>query len=297
MDESRWETLALWPDEQVPDDERPPLRWRTHPAGAMGDGRPVVLVLPGGGYRVHAGHEAEPVAERFGQHGCHGAVLRYRCGPGHGHPEPLHDAQRAVRVLRRHTGGRSAVVVVGFSAGGHLAATLATRHGEAGDERDDLAEASGSFSGGGKPDAVVLGYPVVDFADMPHLGSMRTLLGERADDVAWRERLSPQLHVTAGSPPAFLWHTAEDAGVPPRHSEVYHAACRAAGVASELVVYPHGPHGLGLGDGGGGHEALADVAGWPEKAVGFLRRVGVLDGSIGGLPTPEGVGFGGGGFE
>ncbi len=126
--------------------------------------------------------------------------------------------------------------VLGFSAGGHLAATLST------------AVSTGNASmdvGAAVPDLSVLCYPVVSFTNAVHQGSVDNLAGGSPSDDLLRA-LSPDLQVTATTPPAFVWHTAADAAVPVRHSLSYAGALMRAGVPAELHVFPHGRHGLGL---------------------------------------------------
>lgn len=199
---------------------------------------PAVLVLPGGGYEVHAPHEAEPVARWLNGLGLAAFVLRYPVAPN-GEPEPLRDApledaRAAMRAIREGAGGSgvdpSRVGVLGFSAGAHLAAVLASGPRPEGGERPDLA---------------VLCYPLISFAHQPHVGSLRALLGEDAT-LAQRWAASAEASVHPDTPPVFSWHTADDRTVDVEHSLRYAAALSRAGVPVELHVLPHGPHGLGL---------------------------------------------------
>ncbi|MEM1446013.1 MAG: alpha/beta hydrolase [Planctomycetota bacterium] len=220
-----------------------------------------VLVLPGGGYQRHAPHEAEPVADFFREHGFHSAVLRYRVAPHHQHPAMLHDAQHAVRLIRddaRYGSGR--VAVLGFSAGGHLAATVAT-HGDAGSDSQDPLQDTHTA----RPDAAVLAYPVI-MLNGPHAhgGSGSSLLGER-DPEAFEPSLNLDRAVNRQTPPTFLWHTADDAGVPVQNSTHFAEACWRHGVPCELHVFPEGKHGLGLAP---DHPAVV----WPELAAAFLKQ-------------------------
>jgi acetyl esterase/lipase len=207
----------------------------SHSAGG-GARTPVVLVLPGGGYTGHGQHEAEPVARWVNELGMHACVLRYSTDP-QGSGAPLADARAAMRAIRGGAAGPDAdasrVAVLGFSAGGHLAGRLAS-----GPEAE----------GGERPDLAVLGYPVVSFTHLPHLGSLRALLGEDAALQARRDA-SLEYAVRADAPPVFCWHTADDQAVDVEHSLRYTAALRRAGVPVELHVLPHGEHGLGLADG------------------------------------------------
>ncbi len=249
--------IALWPDVTGPG-----LTPYLHETEAS---LPLVLVLPGGGYARLAPHEAEPVARRLNAAGFHAAVLRYRVGEGMHHPMPLHDAQRAVRFVRDHAAlwrvDPRAIGVVGFSAGGHLAACLAVHHDRWASEHDDLAD---RFSA--RPDAAVLCYPVITLVGPSrHAGSAERLLGNRPDPEL-AELLSVHTRVTERTPPAFLWHTADDASVPVGNSLMFAQACAAHRVPFELHVFPSGRHGLGLA------ESDDAVRPWFDLATAFLGR-------------------------
>ncbi|MET1085739.1 MAG: alpha/beta hydrolase [Arthrobacter sp.] len=231
------------------------------PSRAGSGERPAVLVLPGGGYGHHAEHEAEPVAEWLAGLGIHGFVLRYRAAPDR-HPAPLEDAKQAMLQIRggshRLAVDPRRVGVLGFSAGGHLAATLSTAvaTGSAGLDIPDAV-----------PDLTVLCYPVVSCTHELHQGSVDNLLGQSPSEALLAE-LSAELQVTAETPPAFVWHTADDAVVPVSHSLGYTAALLNAGVAAELHVFPEGLHGLGLAE----EQPGADQ--WPALCAGWLDRAG-----------------------
>jgi acetyl esterase/lipase len=232
-------------------------------SGGAGD-RPAVLVLPGGGYARQADHEAEPVADWLAGLGIHAFVLRYRVAPDR-HPAPLEDAKQAMLHIRGGAHGlavdRERVGVLGFSAGGHLAATLST------------AVATGSADldvPGAVPDLTVLCYPVVSYTLEVHQGSVDNLLGDAPPSDVLAE-LSAEQQVTGETPPAFLWHTADDAAVPVSHSLGYAGALLSAGVPAELHVFPHGRHGLGLADGEPGPDQ------WSSLCAGWLGRAGWTD--------------------
>lgn len=226
--------------------------------------RPAVLVLPGGGYARQADHEAEPVADWLASLGIHAFVLRYRVSPDR-HPAPLADAKQAMLHIRGGQHGlavdRARVGVLGFSAGGHLAATLST--GAATGHADlDVPAAV--------PDLSVLCYPVVSLTHETHQGSVENLLGG-APPSNLLTALSAELNVTPHTPPAFLWHTADDEAVPVSNSLNYARALIAAGVAAELHVFPQGRHGLGL---------AADDPGpgqWTALCTAWLERAGWAD--------------------
>lgn len=229
-----------------------------------------VIVAPGGGYGVLAeNHEGRQVANWLNALGVTAFVLRYRLGPRYRHPAPLGDMQRAVRLVRAQAAAFGVlpdrVGVMGFSAGGHLASTAAT-HFDGGDARAaDPVERAGS-----RPDFVVLGYPVISFtAPYAHRGSANNLLGEHASPSLLAE-LSAEQHVTARTPPTFLFHTNADEGVPPENSVAFYLALRRAGVPAELHVIEQGPHGVGL--------ALGDpvLGQWPGLLASWLRSRGLL---------------------
>ncbi|GLY32596.1 alpha/beta hydrolase [Kineosporia sp. NBRC 101731] len=222
------------------------------PTGEPGP-RPAFLVLPGGAYGHHGPHEGEPVAAWLAGIGVHAFVLRYRVAP-HRHPAPLDDATQALARIRREgpalgvDPGR--VGVLGFSAGGHLAATLANQSDP--------------------PDLSVLAYPVISLAHEHHEGSVQNLLGEGVTAEQRREHSADQ-QVSVRTPPAFVWHTADDATVPLSNSLRYVAALTAVGVPVELHVFPSGPHGLGLaGD-------RPHVARWTRWCQEWLRTHGWVD--------------------
>jgi len=211
------QTIVLWP-EGAPgavgneDADRPTLTVYLPPAErAVPTG---VVVCPGGGYaKLAMDHEGRQVAEWLNSLGVAAFVLKYRLGPRYRHPAPLEDAKRALRLVRSRAGefriAPDRIGVWGFSAGGHLASTLAT-HFDAGNPAaaDPIERVSC------RPDFAILAYPVISFAsEYAHKGSRRNLLGDNPDP-ALVENLSNEKQVTAQTPPTFLFHTNEDQGVP-----------------------------------------------------------------------------------
>ncbi len=218
-----------------------------HPDAANGA---AMIVCPGGGYGGHADHEGEPVARWLNTLGVTAFVLRYRLGRANPHPAPLDDAAAAVRAVRLQ--GFDRVGVLGFSAGGHLAATLSTR------PPDDQS----------RPDLAVLCYPVITMADPhAHVGSRENLLGAEPS-AATIDGMSADRRVTPRTPPAFVWHTADDEVVPVENALLYAAALRANGVPFELHVYAHGRHGVGLA----GDDPV--LRSWTERCADWLRGRG-----------------------
>ena len=221
-----------------------------------------VVICPGGGYVMKADHEGAPIARMLNGYGIAAYVLDYRVAP-YRHPAPLCDVQRAIRLLRAGVDGPyERIGVLGFSAGGHLAACAGTLwdDGDA-NAADAIARASC------RPDAMVLCYPVVSFISFAHEGSHANLLGEENGFTA-RRALSPEERVTPRTPPAFLWHTAEDKGVPVENSLRMAAALSQHGVPFALHVFPHGIHGIGLG------EDVPLAHQWPELCGAWLKDLG-----------------------
>jgi len=209
---------------------------RPEPAGA-------VVVCPGGGYSGRAPHEADPIARRLNDFGIAGFVCHYRVAP-YRHPFPMLDAQRAVRWVRAHAAEYNVdpqkVGILGFSAGGHLASTVTT-HYDVGDP--NAADPVDRMSC--RPDASILCYAVISFGRFRHTGSMVNLLGETPPEEL-RQSLSNETQVTPDTPPTFLWHTADDGGVPVQNSLLFADALACQRVPFELHVYQSGQHGLGL---------------------------------------------------
>jgi len=204
---------------------------------------PIVLICPGGGYHVQAHHEGQPFAQLFAMHGIVGAVLTYRVSPDP-YPSAYADACRAMRLLKANAAkyqlDSEKVAIMGFSAGGHLASTVATQPDLYQEPEDDLIDKHTA-----RPDRVILGYPVISFSEYAHEGSVKAQLGDTPEP-AMREQLSNHKHLTADAPPAFLFHAADDKGVPVQNSMMYASACLEHDVPVELHVFPKGGHGMGM---------------------------------------------------
>jgi acetyl esterase/lipase len=267
------QTIVLWPggapgavgDEEA---DRPTLTVYLPPAErAVPTG---VVVCPGGGYaKLAMDHEGRQVAEWLNSLGVAAFVLKYRLGPRYRHPAPLEDAKRALRLVRSRAGefriAPDRIGVWGFSAGGHLASTLAT-HFDAGNPAaaDPIERVSC------RPDFAILAYPVISFAtEYAHKGSRRNLLGDNPDP-ALVENLSNEKQVTAQTPPTFLFHTNEDQGVPAENSVLFYLALRRAGVPAELHIYERGRHGVGLAP----NDSV--LSSWPQRLADWLRVRGLL---------------------
>ncbi len=228
------------------------------------------VVCPGGGYRnLASDHEGKQVAEWLNSLGVSAFVLQYRVGPRYHHPAPLQDAQRALRLVRSRAPtwaiDPQRIGIVGFSAGGHLASTTGTHFDTGKPESTDSIERAGS-----RPDFMVLGYPVIAMTgSFVHKGSLAMLLGDPPDPVL-AQAFSNERAVTSATPPAFLFHTAEDATVPVQNSLAFYEALIAAKVPAEIHVFLKGAHGVGL--------APSDpvLSQWPKLCADWLKATGLL---------------------
>lgn len=205
-----------------------------------------MVVLPGGGYGGLAAHEGKDYALWLNEQGITAFVLKYRLGPaGYRHPAMLHDAARAIRLVRSTATewklDPKRIGIMGSSAGGHLASTLLTHFDSGKSDAEDLIDRQSS-----RPDLGILCYAVITMGQFTHQGSKHNLLGNDPSPELVQE-LSNELHVTKDTPPCFLWHTFEDNAVPVENSLQFAAALRKAGVPFDLHVYQKGAHGLGLG--------------------------------------------------
>jgi len=273
--------LPLWPDgvpgapatpgEEAWSGEAPNRRVRDVHAPTITVHRPApdnnsgaaVVVCPGGGYGLLAidkeGHE---VARWFAEQGVTGVVLKYRLprptGHVYGHEAPLADVERALALVREHAQewgvDPARLGVMGFSAGGHLAASASTL-----------------LSDGAGPNFSILVYPVVTFREgVGHMGSRRNLLGRDAPEELVARYCCDE-NVTEATPSAFLVHTGDD-GVKVQNSLRYYAACQQAGVPAALHAFVRGGHGYGMRPKG------TPVGEWPALLLTWMRDRELLGG-------------------
>lgn len=227
-----------------------------------------VLIFPGGGYGVLAiDHEGYQVADWLSKKGVTPILVKYR----HPLPEtmeethlgPLIDAQEAVRIVRRNAGSWNLdpgkIGVMGFSAGGHLAASVSTLH-----SYDPYGLSDGTSA---RPDFSVLVYPVISFVEpFTHLGSKAKLLGSGNAPLELQQRFSLELQVTAETPRTFIVHAADDSVVPAMNSLAYFSSLLEFKIPGELHVVETGGHGFGLGN-------WEDCSfKWPALAESWFRR-------------------------
>ena len=270
------QTIRLWPSDAPQAkgkacEDTPTLTIFEPQAGH--DNGSAVVVLPGGAYAgLAANLEGRQVADWFTTRGFRAFVLSYRLA-SHGYilPAPLLDARRAVQTVRARAGdyqiNPNRIVIIGFSAGGHLAALASTQFVAGKPDSEDPIERVSS-----RPDYLVLGYPwigAVSESDPRYLDRCKK---EYAIDKceALRTGYSPDLSVTKETPPTFLYHTFNDQSVPVEQGLRFYEALVKAGVPSEAHIFPNGPHGVGLGKG----DAVLDQ--WPNLLENWLRTQGLL---------------------
>ncbi len=229
--------------------------------------RPLVLICPGGGYAMTSPREAEPIALQMNSIGLHACVLRYSCAPAV-FPTALNQLAKSVKLIRESADkwkvDPNKIVVLGFSAGGHLTASLGTFWNKEFLLRDlnvDMEEI--------KPNALVLSYPVITSGEFAHQGSFENLLGERMMDSNWRQLVSLEKQVDETMPKSFIWHTFEDQDVPVENSLYLATAMRRAKVPFALHVFEKGGHGLALGTKESG-EVVTEVQPWIKLAGDWI---------------------------
>ncbi len=227
-----------------------------------------VVIAPGGSYQhLSMTKEGTDVAAWLNEHGVAAFVLKYRLGMKYHSPIELGDAQRAIRTVRASAAqyGVAAdhIGMMGFSAGGHLAATAGTEFDAGNASATDPIERQSN-----RPDFLVLAYPVITMEDpYVHKGSRTYLLGD-APTQAQMDAMSAELHVTAETPPTFLFTTTDDRTVPVENSVMFYTALVKAGVPAELHIFQHGAHGSGLA------AANPQLAVWPDLLLKWMQERG-----------------------
>lgn len=234
--------------------------------------RPAVVVCPGGGYTSCSPREADPVAFQFMAEGYNAFVLYYSPNAHAVFPNPLLDLCAAMKRIRENAEAwgimEDQIAVLGFSAGGHLTASLGVYWND-----PEIMERSGCKNGENKPNAILLIYPVISTSWMENYGELARIIGDNDWESTYK-KLNLQTAVTKDTPPAFICHTARDAGVPPKDSIYFATALLNAGVPYELHIFPNGGHGLSLATpqvcANGGDKSFAQ---WVKLATSWLERL------------------------
>ncbi|QTN31525.1 alpha/beta hydrolase [Akkermansiaceae bacterium] len=225
-----------------------------------------MVICPGGGYGgLVMGGEGNGIAEWLNKQGITGIVLKYRLPKGRAEV-PLLDAQRAIRLARENAKpwaiDEKKLGIIGFSAGGHLASTVATHFGK-GKEQDAISC---------RPDFAILIYPVITMRELTHGGSRRNLLGaEPSPEMV--KLFSNELQVNAETPPVYLAHAKDDKVVPPENSMSFHEAMKSHGRESEYLELPSGGHGLN-----GYKGPMWDA--WQRGSLEWLARQGLVPAKV-----------------
>ncbi len=226
-----------------------------------------VIICPGGGYSILAiNHEGHDIAKWFAQNGVTAFVLKYRLPQDelfeNKSIRPLQDAQQAIRLVRigskKYGINPDKIGIMGFSAGGHLAATASTLFNT---QVGEITDTKVSV----RPDFTILGYPVISFSDKyGHSGSRQNLIGPDLK-IADIEHFSNELQVTAQTPPAFLVHAFDDP-VRVENSLAYIQGLKDHGVSAEFHMYDRGGHGFGMTKKGRG-----PVESWPQRLLDWMK--------------------------
>lgn len=231
--------------------------------------RPCIIICPGGGYTIlAAGHEGADIAVYFNSIGINAIVLKYRIPNANIQPNqsiaPLQDAQQIIRLARLNAKkwgiDADKIGIMGFSAGGHLAASLATHFAD--------VKISNPENISLKPNFQVLIYPVITFRSFGHQGSTNNLIGKNAsEDLV--HYFSNEEQVSANTPPAFIVHSKEDRTVPVKNSTDYYEALLKNNVIAHLYLFEHGKHGFGL-------QNKQSEEQWPPMLVNWLQSMGYI---------------------
>jgi len=230
-----------------------------------------VVICPGGGYEGLAyDWEGTDIAKWLNSKGIAGIVVKYRLPSSKSvkvsYKAPLQDAQRAMKLVRFHAKewniDPGKVGIMGFSAGGHLAANLTTHF-----DHEDSFEKDPIDSLSARPDFTVLIYPVITMKKgITHQGSKNSLLGENPSEALVKE-FSNELHVQPNTPPTFMVHATDDDVVPVENSLLFYKALKEKNISAELHIYPKGGHGFSLALGKGYLQS------WTDRLYDWLQNL------------------------
>ncbi len=242
----------------------------------QGKTRPAVLICPGGGYERTSVREAEPVAIQMNSMGFHAFILYYSCAPAV-FPAAQLEAAEAIKLIREHAAEwritEDKIIIAGFSAGGHLAASIGTFW-----NREFLYQALGAEARQIQPNGMVLCYPVITSGEYAHRRSFENLLGARCEDAELLELVSLEKQVTKDVPQTFLWHTYEDQSVPLENTLLFANALRKCQIPMEVHIYPRGGHGIALANEEtqsmeGGNTIIPEAQNWIRMVGKWIRNL------------------------
>ncbi|HHU37182.1 MAG TPA: alpha/beta hydrolase [Treponema sp.] len=230
--------------------------------------RAAVIICPGGGYEYTSTREGEPIALRLNALGIAAFVLHYSCAPTV-FPTALCELAAAVALLKKKTDAwhldPKNISVMGFSAGGHLAASLGCLWN---------SDHVGFPDSSARPDAMILSYPVITSNSFGHEQSFKNLLKD--EYASMHQELSLETRVTKETPPAFIWHTHNDNVVPVENSMLFAMALREKGVPFELHIYQPGGHGLSTAtpetQNSRGEAVQPECANWLDMAATWIKN-------------------------
>lgn len=237
---------------------------------------PAMLICPGGGYaNVCFSREGEPIAFNYLRAGFSAFILTYSIQPEH-YPQQLLEAAAAVLYIRQHAEEwhiePDKIAINGYSAGGHLAASLGVFWNDP--FILDILKAEGSAI---RPDAMILGYPVISAdASFSHIDSINNVSGTTEQTSPLYRKMSLETHVNENTPVAFIWHTSDDNLVPVKNSLVLAEAFAQNGVPFELHIYPHGWHGLATADNVTNAPMKSPAyycSSWIDESIKFLKAL------------------------
>lgn len=237
--------------EKIPfDGENEKVYLEVYAADKVGDfKRKALLVIPGGGYNaVCSDREGEPIAMAFMPYGYNAFVLHYSVAKSKKFPSQLIEASAAVKYIKdnaeKYNIDKNNVFAVGFSAGGHLAASLGTLW-----HKDEIYESLKMEYGYNKPNGVMLIYPVITaFGEECHEESIENLMCEKNPPKEKRMLCSIEKNIDEKTTPAFIVHTANDDFVSVKNSLVLAEAYTKKNIPYEMHIYPDAPHGVALGN-------------------------------------------------
>jgi acetyl esterase/lipase len=266
-------TVVLWPNGApgaLGNGEADVPKLYVYPAAGAGV-RSSVIVMPGGGYRnLSMEKEGGEEARWLNAHGVTAFVLEYRLGPRYGFPSPMLDAARAIRYVRSHAAemglAKDKIGLWGFSAGGHLAAYLATTNDDGNVSSPDPIERVSS-----RPDFAILSYARLSLdPTIPRKTSLEGLIGDHPTQ-AMLDTMSVEHRVTKSTPPCFLFATTGDETVNAMNSTAFYDALKRAGVPAEMHIFERGRHGTGMAQGLAG---MPELAIYPELVANWMQMHG-----------------------